>query len=193
MRGSLRSPPESSSGGEHVTPERIMTVLPMLDVPMLGAGDAPNLVVVMVDVRDPGNAGTVFAPPMPASVGSFLVVSRLTPTTQRRCGRRPDHSSMCPFRCTMTPSRWPGTTGRPGIGPGRRWSTTARTTPTSSGTPRARCSRQRVLGLPQGVIDAVDGSVIVPMQGQAESLNVAVACAVVCFEALRQRRRGAHT
>jgi tRNA G18 (ribose-2'-O)-methylase SpoU len=32
------------------------------------------------------------------------------------------------------------------------------------------------------------GSVVVPMEGQAESLNVGVACAVLCFEALRQRR-----
>jgi hypothetical protein len=28
------------------------------------------------------------------------------------------------------------------------------------------------------------------MAGQAESLNVGVACAVVCFEAFRQRRGG---
>jgi tRNA G18 (ribose-2'-O)-methylase SpoU len=28
------------------------------------------------------------------------------------------------------------------------------------------------------------------MAGRAESLNVGVACAVVCFEALRQRRAG---
>ena len=32
-------------------------------------------------------------------------------------------------------------------------------------------------------------SVAIPMEGQAESLNVGVACAVLCFEALRQRHR----
>ena len=34
------------------------------------------------------------------------------------------------------------------------------------------------------------GSLAIPMAGRAESLNVGVACAVVCFEAFRQRRGG---
>ncbi len=34
----------------------------------------------------------------------------------------------------------------------------------------------------------MSGTVGIPMGGQAESLNVGVACAVLCFEALRQRR-----
>jgi TrmH family RNA methyltransferase len=43
-------------------------------------------------------------------------------------------------------------------------------------------------GLEAGLVEAMTGSVAVPMEGQAESLNVGVACAVLCFEALRQRR-----
>jgi tRNA G18 (ribose-2'-O)-methylase SpoU len=35
--------------------------------------------------------------------------------------------------------------------------------------------------------------VAIPMDGRAESLNVGVACAVLCFEALRQRRSGPST
>jgi tRNA G18 (ribose-2'-O)-methylase SpoU len=45
-------------------------------------------------------------------------------------------------------------------------------------------------GLSAEVLAAVSGSVIIPMEGRAESLNVGVAGAVVSFEALRQRRRG---
>ena len=45
-----------------VTPQPVLTVLPMLDVPVLEAGADPDpaaqpLIIVLVDVRDPGNAG----------------------------------------------------------------------------------------------------------------------------------------
>ncbi|MGH9083243.1 MAG: TrmH family RNA methyltransferase, partial [Acidimicrobiales bacterium] len=43
-------------------------------------------------------------------------------------------------------------------------------------------------GLPAGL--PLDGAVGVPMAGRAESLNVGTACAVLCFEALRQQRMG---
>ena len=37
-------------------------------------------------------------------------------------------------------------------------------------------------------LNELGGAVGIPMVGRAESLNVGVACAVLCFEALRQRR-----
>ena len=43
-------------------------------------------------------------------------------------------------------------------------------------------------GLPDAVADRVDRMVTIPMAGRTESLNVAMAGTVVCFEALRQRR-----
>ena len=45
-------------------------------------------------------------------------------------------------------------------------------------------------GLDPDLCGALDGSLVIPMAGRAESLNVGVACAVVCFEAFRQRRGG---
>jgi RNA methyltransferase, TrmH family len=45
-------------------------------------------------------------------------------------------------------------------------------------------------GLDPDLSDALSGALAIPMAGQAESLNVGVACAVVCFEAFRQRRGG---
>jgi TrmH family RNA methyltransferase len=38
--------------------------------------------------------------------------------------------------------------------------------------------------------DSIDGWVHIPMVGRGESLNVGMACAVLCFEAARQRRSG---
>lgn len=43
-------------------------------------------------------------------------------------------------------------------------------------------------GLPDELVAGLDGLVHVPMQGRTESLNVGMACAVLCFEAARQRR-----
>jgi tRNA G18 (ribose-2'-O)-methylase SpoU len=45
-------------------------------------------------------------------------------------------------------------------------------------------------GLPAGVAGHLDGLVTVPMAGRTESLNVAMAGSIVCFEAARQRRAG---
>jgi TrmH family RNA methyltransferase len=43
-------------------------------------------------------------------------------------------------------------------------------------------------GLPEDIIQAADDCLIIPMAGRAESLNAAVAGAVILFEAARQRR-----
>jgi tRNA G18 (ribose-2'-O)-methylase SpoU len=46
-------------------------------------------------------------------------------------------------------------------------------------------------GLAADVAAAVDTAITIPMAGSVESLNVAVAGAVVCFEVARQRRADA--
>jgi TrmH family RNA methyltransferase len=43
-------------------------------------------------------------------------------------------------------------------------------------------------GLPPELADHLDGWVRVPMAGDVESLNVAMAASVICFDAARQRR-----
>jgi TrmH family RNA methyltransferase len=43
-------------------------------------------------------------------------------------------------------------------------------------------------GLPEQVLEQADELLTIPMAGRTESLNVAMAGAVVCFESLRQRR-----
>jgi hypothetical protein len=44
-------------------------------------------------------------------------------------------------------------------------------------------------GLAPDVLAALDVPVTIPMAGRAESLNVSVSAAVLCFEVLRQRRK----
>lgn len=57
-------------------------------------------------------------------------------------------------------------------------------------TPTAVVLGHEAHGIPPEVRDRVDGRVTVPMHGAAESLNVAMAGTVLCFESARQRAAG---
>ncbi len=45
-------------------------------------------------------------------------------------------------------------------------------------------------GLPRPLIDLCDGRLMIPMEGQVESLNAAMAATLIIYEAWRQRRKG---
>ena len=68
----------------------------------------------------------------------------------------------------------------------RRPGHAARPRSTSPGRPRS-CSATRPTGSIADVDAALDGHVTIPMAGPAESLNVAMAGTVLCFESARQR------
>ena len=96
-----------------------------------------------------------------------------------------------PLAVRDDPPRWPPTSRRPASGPWPPSCGTARTTPTSTGPCRRRCSSATSPpGSTPRLCGELAGSLAIPMAGRAESLNVGVACAVVCFEAFRQRRGG---
>jgi len=57
-------------------------------------------------------------------------------------------------------------------------------------TPSAVFLGNESSGLDPVLADTLSAPLGIPMAGRAESLNVGVACAVVCFEAFRQRRGG---
>jgi tRNA (guanosine-2'-O-)-methyltransferase len=47
-------------------------------------------------------------------------------------------------------------------------------------------------GLSEEAVRLADGTLSIPMMGMVQSLNISVACAVVLYEALRQRRLAGH-
>ncbi len=53
--------------------------------------------------------------------------------------------------------------------------------------PTAVLVGQELDGLTEGAVDQADGSIIIPMMGMVQSLNVSVATALILFEARRQR------
>lgn len=169
-----------------VTPQPVMAVFPMVHVPAVPAG--AGLVVVMVDVRDPGNAGTVLRTADAAGVDAVVccggTVDPYNPKTVRS-------SAGSLFHVPLVLGEEPASVLRGLAGAGlRRLGAAARGGDDYSTVdwtvPTAIVLGNEANGLP-GTLP-LDGLVGIPMAGRAESLNVGMACAVLCFEALRQRR-----
>jgi TrmH family RNA methyltransferase len=179
-----------------VTPQPVVAVVPMLEEPPPGADTwsaAPgSLIVVLVDVRDPGNAGTVLraadASGSTAVVFAGNSVDPYNPKTVRA-------SAGSLFHVPLAVREDPYAVGDGLAGLGfRTLATVVRDGQDYAGldwsVPTALFLGNESSGLEVDMCAALAGSLAVPMAGRAESLNVGVACAVVCFEAFRQRRGG---
>jgi TrmH family RNA methyltransferase len=180
-----------------VTPQPVIAVLPML-ADAADAADAPwspdpgALVVVLVDVRDPGNAGTVLraadAAGATAVVFAAESVDPYNPKTVRASAGSIFH---VPFTVHPDPATLAAGFTAAGF---RTLATVVRGGADYAGldwsVPTAVFFGNESSGLVPALSARLDGAVAIPMAGRAESLNVGVASAVVAFEAFRQRRGG---
>jgi TrmH family RNA methyltransferase len=171
-----------------VTPQPVLAVAGCVDVALDQlAGASP--VVVCVDVRDPGNLGTVLRSAEASGVGGIICcdgsVDVYNPKSVRASAGSLFHTRIV---ARGEPVDVLGTLGDWGL---RRLGTRA-----DGGVPYFRADLASPIalvlgneahGLSAGVADALDGWVSIPMAGRAESLNVGMAAAVLCFEAARQR------
>ena len=195
-RPRLRSRARACSSGWPTPspPSRCWPSFAMVDRHARAGAWRPSLVVVCADVRDPGNAGTVLRSADAAGAGrrGVAAAERSTRTTPRPCAPRPARSST---------SRWWSSrgSGRGPRRPRRGWATAVSGAVARGGDglrrrrlagPHALVLGNEAAGLSARCSAELDGTVAIPMAGRAESLNVGVACAVLCFEALRQRRQG---
>ena len=175
-----------------VTPQPVIAVAGWIDVP-LDDVLSTDLVVVCVDVRDPGNAGTVLRSAEAAGAGAVVFcdgsVDVFNPKTVRASAGSLFH---VPVVASGAPTEVLERLGAAGL---QRHATVARGgTPYDEADLAARVAivlGNEAHGLPAGLDGFLDGGVTVPMAGRAESLNVGMAAAVICFESLRQRRRSA--
>jgi TrmH family RNA methyltransferase len=191
-----------------VTPQPVLAVLPMLgdsDVVSEPAGDtaardtalpwSPDtgaLVIVLVDVRDPGNAGTVLraadAAGATAVVFAAESVDPYNPKTVRSSAGSLFH---VPFTVRPDPAALARVFSASGF---RTLATVVRDGQDYASldwsVPSAVFFGNESSGLDPALTARLDAAVAIPMAGRAESLNVGVASAVVGFEAFRQRRGG---
>jgi TrmH family RNA methyltransferase len=180
--------------GSTRTPQPVLAVATIPREPSLDELTGPGPVLVMVDVADPGNLGTllrsaeasacagvvccgdsvdVYNPKVVrASAGSVLGVPVV------RGGGADDEPDPVPVLDRL------GEAGR------RRYGATVDGRPATEvdlRPPVALVLGNEARGLPHAVLERVDGRIAVPMAGAGESLNVAMAGTVLVFEAARQR------
>jgi TrmH family RNA methyltransferase len=189
-----------------VTPQPVLAVVPMLaDTHSVGdpatddvaaaplwSPDPGALIVVLVDVRDPGNAGTVLraadAAGATAVVFAAESVDPYNPKTVRASAGSLFH---VPFTVRPDPALLATALATAGF---RTLATVVRDGEDYAGldwsVPTAVFFGNESSGLDPALTATLDGAVAIPMGGRAESLNVGVASAVVAFEAFRQRRGG---
>lgn len=171
-----------------VTPQPVVAVAGFVDVPLArlrGAG----LVVVCVDVRDPGNLGTVLRSAEAAGADGVVCTRGTVEVYNPKCVRASAGALFhLPVVVGVTAEEALGEMGRWGV---RRLGALAR-----GGTPYTEADLRgdvalvlgnEAWGLPAGLDDYLDERVSIPMAGRAESLNVGMAATVLCFEAARQR------
>jgi len=173
------------------TPQPVLAVARWAPAPLdavVGAA-ADGVVLVTDDVADPGNLGTILRSAEAAGVAGVVVGGRgvdvrnpkvvrasagalfgVPVSEEPDAGAALDALRAAGVRCL-------GAVSRDGQAPGA-----------------ARLDRgcavvlgNEAHGISEGVVARLDGTVTIPMAGAAESLNVAMAATVLCFEAARQR------
>jgi len=173
-----------------VNPQPLVAVVGAVDIALAELGQLhPTMVVVCVDVRDPGNAGALLRAAAAAGAGGVVY-----------CGHSVDLSNPKTVRASAgTVFQVPVVAGgQPDevLGELGRWGMARLGTAAHDGQdytavdltgPVAIVVGNEAQGLPE-LGEGLDQLITIPMAGPAESLNVAVAAAVVCFEAARQRR-----
>jgi len=180
-----------------VSPQPIMAIVetPVCTLEALGHR-CPRLLVVCVDVRDPGNAGTVARSAWAAGADGIVccegTVDLWNPKAVRASAGAVLHVPVVaagPAASTLDDL------GAWGL---VRWGTVAEGgedyATTDLARPCALVLGNEAAGLAvEELGDRLDGLVSIPMAAGAESINVGMAAAVLCFEAARQRRLGAAT
>lgn len=146
--------------------------------------------LVLAGVSDPGNAGTLLRTADAAGFSSVVFCAGAVDPSNPKCVRA---SAGAIFRIAVVirddPAEVLDELGALGY---RRIATqvdAARPYDEADLTgPVAIVLGSEAHGLPGGMASLVDEAVTIPMVGSSESLNVAMAGSIICFEALRQRR-----
>ena len=176
---------------ETVTPQRVAAIARMDDRPPAEAAAAAGpLALVLVGVGDPGNAGTLLRSAEAAGAGAVLFCDGSVDPFGPKCVRA---SAGAVFRLAVTRDGASADVlaALAAAGTGAV-AAVARGAPAYDAVdlrgPVAIVVGSEPHGLPAAVAGAVGTAVTIPMAGRAESLNVAMAGTILCFEALRQRR-----
>ncbi len=174
--------------GDAVTSQGAVAVVDRVEAPW-PSPDRTSFVLVLVEVSDPGNVGTLIRSAAAAGAGAVVVVGGADPAAPKvvrasagalfgvdvvaatDADEALHHLASAGYRTLATD-----------VHRGDPYDAVDLTGPV------ALLLGNEARGLDPEVADRADGRVTIPMAGPTESLNVAMAGTVVCFEVLRQRR-----
>ncbi|HUR17458.1 MAG TPA: RNA methyltransferase [Acidimicrobiales bacterium] len=173
-----------------VTPQPVLAVAEQVHVGLDALADA-SLLVIAVDIADPGNLGSVMRSAEAAGAAGVVCcgssVDVYNPKTVRASAGAMFHLRVAVAGDPVEVLHRVGGWGVLRLGAVARGGT--------DHTEVDLCRRVALVigseaaGLaPEVLEEGVDQLVTIPMSGQAESLNAGVAAAVLCFEVARQRR-----
>jgi TrmH family RNA methyltransferase len=172
-----------------VTPQPVAAIGRFADVsPGTAASAAGPLALVLVGVRDPGNAGTLLRSAEAAGAGAVLFCDGSVDPYGPKCVRA---SAGSVFRVAVTRAGEAlGCLSSAGLGTVATVARGARSyDEVDLAGPVALVLGSEAHGLPGDVAARVERAVTIPMAGRTESLNVGMAGTILCFESLRQRRQ----
>jgi RNA methyltransferase, TrmH family len=178
-----------------VTPQGLLAVCRFVDVPLQQLMAArPRLVVLLANVRDPGNAGTVLRTADAAGADGVIFSDASVDPYNSKCVRASAGSIFhlrlavaCPLPQAAEALRGAGLRILAADGEARRQLGDF----ASDGTltrPTAWLFGNEAWGLPADLLAFADEAVAVPIYGRAESLNLAAAAAVCLYASAGAQR-----
>jgi RNA methyltransferase, TrmH family len=183
------SPPVLKAAADTETPQGILAVLPALELPL---PPEPDHVLVLDRLRDPGNLGAILRTASAAGVQAVL----LAPGTVDPYSPKVIRSAMgAHFRLPVHPLAWAEIKAYLNMVPLNKrpkvYLADAKQgvdyTRADFRSPLALIVGGEAEGVGQEARDLANHRVRIPMPGKAESLNAAVAGAILMFEVVRQR------
>jgi TrmH family RNA methyltransferase len=177
---------------ETATPQGIVAVCPVLDVPLATAlAGAPRLVALLADIRDPGNAGTVLRSADAAGADAVVLagdsVDPYNGKTVRASAGSLFHLPIvrgAALADALAAARAAGLTVLAADGAGERELTDL----PELADPTAWLFGNEAWGLPARTGALADARVRIPISPRAESLNLAAAAAVCLFASAAAQR-----
>jgi TrmH family RNA methyltransferase len=178
-----------------ITPQGILAVCQFVDVPLSALTTAaPRLAVILANVRDPGNAGTVLRTADAAGAGGVVFSDASVDPYNSKCVRASAGSIFHldlvqggPVAEVVAGLRATGL--RVLAADGSSGQSLDQVEPRGVlGEPTAWLFGNEAWGLPADILALADETVAVPIYGQAESLNLAAAAAVCLYASARAQR-----
>jgi TrmH family RNA methyltransferase len=173
------------------TPQPVLAVArwaPQRIADLVERADA-GFVVVTVDVSDPGNLGTILRSAEAAGAVGVVVAGTSVDVRSPKVVRA-SAGALFGVPVVETADAAAALDGLRAAGV-RAYAAVARGGSDPAAVALGRRSAivvgNEAHGLDAALMDHLDGTVTIPMAGAAESLNVAMAATVLCFEAARQR------